>query len=179
MREAANVRSIDAIKRFRAGLCEFADTSRNALAEAQSDIQRTIWWLQQDQMTHWQTQLRKRTERVNQARTELARAQLAAGDRPSMCVDERKALQKAQRALAEAEEKLKRTRQWVRQLDRELMLYRGQVQHLGAALDRDVPRGVARLESMISSLESYVQLRAPTTSEPTPAPAPPSEEDPS
>ncbi len=80
MRKTADVRSIDALKDARAALAEFRESAGVSLSEAQSDIQRTIWWLQNDRRTFWQHELRRREEKVNQARTDLYRAKLAAMD---------------------------------------------------------------------------------------------------
>lgn len=162
-RHSARVHSIDAIKRFKAGFVEFVDLARLSLVEAQTDVQRTIHWLQHDQLLHWQAEVRRRAEQLALAKSELHRAQLAAADNASHCVEERNAVKKAERRLEEAEEKVKRVRQWSRSLDREMHQFRGQTQHLATALEQQAPVSLARLDGMIGSLEEYVKLAPPTT----------------
>ncbi len=52
MRQAARVSSINALKDFKRALGSFATVINTALGEAQSDLQRTTWWVQQDRVTH-------------------------------------------------------------------------------------------------------------------------------
>lgn len=163
MKRTANVRSVEALTRFKAAMHEFADTAQLGLSEAHSGVQRTMSWLQQEQARHWQIQVRKRAEKVAQAKAELQRAQISSAENRSRCVEERKALEKAQRQLEEAEEKIKRVRYWCRTLERESHQFRGQTQHLATALERELPKNVARLERMIDSLEAYVKLAPPPT----------------
>ncbi|UCD75885.1 MAG: hypothetical protein JSV91_02990 [Phycisphaerales bacterium] len=165
MAKGARVRSIDVIRRFRAALCTFIEEASVSLSEAQSEVQRTLWWLQNDQVRNWQQQIRKRSEKVAQAKSELYRAQMAPtsdGSRPS-CVEERKLLARAEAALDEAETKLKRSKHWARVLDREQLMYRGQTQPLSSMLTADLPRAVAKMERMIENLQAYVDIAPPTT----------------
>src|SRR5436190_15826701 len=108
MSDLAQVHSIDALKDFRAALIEFGEDARLALGEAHSDVQRTIWWVQHDQPTHWHSELRKRNNRLNEARTDLSRAQLQQGS----TVIEKKKVLACQRAVEEAEEKIRRVKHW-------------------------------------------------------------------
>ena len=69
MAKGARVSSIDVIRRFRATLCTFIEEASMALGEAQAEVQRTLWWLQHDQVRHWQRQIRRRSEKVAQAKS--------------------------------------------------------------------------------------------------------------
>jgi chromosome segregation ATPase len=162
-RHSARVHSIDAIKRFKAGLIEFVDLARLSLTEAQTDVQRTIHWLQHDQILYWNGEVRRRTELVSRAKSELYRAKMASADNASRCVEERNALKKAERRLEEAGEKIKAIRHWVRQLEREMHQFRGQTQHLANALEQDVPISLAKLDKMVGSLEDYIKIAPPST----------------
>ena len=163
MRQAARVSSITALKDFKRALASFATVINTALGEAQSDLQRTTWWVQQDRLTHWQAQRRKRTAQLAQAKSELFRAQVASPDQRVPATIERKAVDQAQRRLAEAETKLASSKRWSRVLEREVILYRGQCQQLARAIEGDVPGALIRLDKMVGALEKYVQIPAPTT----------------
>jgi len=163
VRQAARVSSINALKDFKRALGSFATVINSALAEAQSDLQRTTWWVQQDRLTHWQVQKRKRTTQLAQAKSELFRAQVASPDQRVSATLERKAVDQAQQRLAEAETKLASSKRWSRVLEREVILYRGQCQQLARAIEGDVPGALIRLDKMVGALEKYVRIPAPTT----------------
>ena len=99
MAAEADVRSIEALRDAKAALVEFREVARLALSEATSDVQRTLAWLQSDRRTYWQAQVRRRTELVAQAKSDLYRAQLAAMDDRAPCTEQRKAVERAERAL--------------------------------------------------------------------------------
>jgi hypothetical protein len=166
MRRTADVRSIDALKDAKAALIEFREIIVIALSEAQAEVQRTIWWLQHDQTTYWKHEVRRRTEQVNQARSEVYRAQLAAMGEHASCIEQKKALERAEHRLREAEHKVQLVRQWVYKVDREAMLFRAQIQPISRAAEAEIPRGEASLEAMIDRLEAYVRLAPPQIKDP-------------
>ena len=163
MRQAASVSSINALKDFKRALDTFASIIRTALGEAQSDLQRTTWWVQQDRLTHWQVQKRKRMTQLAQAKSELFRSQVASPDQRVPATLERKAVDEAQRRMDEAETKLANVKRWGRMLEREVILYKGHCQSLARAVDGEVPAALIRLDKMVAALEKYVQIQAPST----------------
>lgn len=162
MSQFARVTSLDALREFKAALGEFAEQAGLALSEATSDVQRTIWWLQNTQVAHWQREIKKRGEKVAQAKADLNRVQIQSNDARPSAVIERKALAAAQRRFDEAEEKLRRVRKWHMVLERELMLFRAGCAQIAGAVAGDLPMAIGRMDKMISSLEAYVALAAPT-----------------
>jgi hypothetical protein len=157
--DQANVQSIDALKDFKAALIEFGEEARMALSEALSDVQRTAWWVQHDQPAHWQRELRKRTNKLNECKTDLSRAEL----QKVSTVIEKKKVAAAQRGVEEAEDKLRRIKHWSLILEKELMMFRGQCNALSGIVDGELPNTVARMERMIEALYKYVSLQAPNT----------------
>lgn len=161
--DRADVRSIDVIDRFRATLAEFVDTGRNALVEAESDLDRTIMWLDRDRQPHWIRQIRRREELVTRARSELYRkqTQLSAKDgRPSV-VEEQQNLKRAQAALEEAKRRLEATRTWIRRLERERTMYRSAVSAFAGVVESDLPHAIALLRRMTENLEAYLGMSPP------------------
>ena len=57
------------------------------------------------------------------------------------------------------------------------MLFRGQLQPLAGHVERDVPKGLARLGTMLDRLEAYVRMAPPTTPEQAPPPSSASDDD--
>lgn len=161
MRQAARVTSINALKDFKRALGGFAALANGALGEAQADLQRTVWWLQHDQVTHWRVAKKKRTAQLALAKSELFRAQAASPDQRGSAMLERKLVDKAQRMLDEADTKLANIKRWSRMLEREFILYKGHCQQLARAVEGDVPRALKQLDKMMDALEKYVRIQTP------------------
>ncbi len=71
MSEVARVESVDALKELRVALIKFAETANGALGDSESEVQRMQMWLENDQTSHWQRQIRKLTEVVSRAKEAL------------------------------------------------------------------------------------------------------------
>ena len=161
MRQAARVHSIDALKDFKRALDEFRTLAGTALGEAQADVQRTLNWIEHDQLSHWQGQKKKRMARLAEAKNELFRAQVASEDGRGQPTTERRAVEKAQGLLDEAETKIANVKMWRRKLEREMLLYRSHIQPLARSVEADLPRALVRLDRMIDALGKYVQIEVP------------------
>jgi len=160
MAEFARVTSIEALRNFKGALADFAEQVGLALSEAQSDVQRTVAWLSNDRLMHWQREFKKRQEKME------------SNDTRTSAVVERKNVAKAERLVEEAEEKLKNVKKWRTVLERELMLFRAQCAQVAAVSQSDVPITIGRLEKMITSLEAYISIIAPSSGAPRmPGPA--------
>jgi hypothetical protein len=162
----ARVDSLDVLKSFRAALWKFSESASAALAEAEGEVHRMLVWLETEQLTYWQSQIRKRHETVEKCKEAYRQKTLfkdAAGTRSSG-FDERKALEKAQRALTEAEEKHANVKRYVRVLQKELQNYTGAVQRFAGDVAMELPNAAAKLEKMEEQLERYVALAAPEES---------------
>lgn len=158
MEGAARITSIDALKEFRAALIKFKAEATAALIETESEIQRTLLWLRHDQSAYWQREVRKRQELLARARSDLYRKQVAQDPEIRASVDQKKAVERAKRDLAHAEEKVQTVRRWIAILDKELVLYRGECQGLSSMLEGDIPGVIKRLDGMIDSLQAYLMV---------------------
>jgi hypothetical protein len=156
----ARVESIDALKFFRIALLKFAEVVVGALNHAESEVDRTLIWLEGEQKAHWQGQIRKRTELVNKARQAVNDKKLykTFDGRPQSAVEEEQALAVAIRRLEEANIKYENVVRHTRRLHKESLLFKGQLQRLGTLLQTDLPMAVARLDEMVKTLEAYVSL---------------------
>jgi hypothetical protein len=156
--ESARVQSIDALKTFRTSLWKFAEIAARVLADAESEMQRMRIWLETEQYSHWRGQIQKRGELVTRAKDAVLSKKLYKnidGTRPS-AIDEEKALQLAIRRLEEANHKFDNVRRYTQRLQKELLLYQGQVQRLANDVQIEVPMAASRLEGFVASLEAYV-----------------------
>jgi hypothetical protein len=169
MSDSAQVSSIDALKQFRAKLCEFGVDSLDALAAVELEIRHRQDWLSQ-RLKYWETQIRERGEDVARAKASLVQHRWGSKDGKGVGTTEvEMELKKAKRRLEEAEAKAEITRRWQRDLPRAVHEYEGPARRLLGYLEADLKQVLAMLDRMISSLEAYVALTAPPGGPETPA----------
>ena len=168
MPERARVTSLEAIEDFRAKLIIYRERAGRLLDEVNDDVTRTRLWLQAERPAHWQNQIRRLGRELEQCQQELFSARLS-GLRDSSYAQQA-AVQKARRAIHEAEEKLKTTRQWHRQYDQRVEPLGRQVEKLRHTLGHELGQAVAWLNEMTKTLGEYAEL-SPGSASATPAPA--------
>ena len=159
----ARVENIDSIKAFKQALWRFAEIANSALGDAESDAAGTLRWLETEQRVYWQNAVRKSQELVSRCAEAVRHKKLFkdATGRMQSAVDEEKALAKARQMLEHAEERLENVRRYTPKVQRELLLYKGQVQRLSTFVAADIPAAVAKLDKMVATLEAYVNYAPP------------------
>jgi len=159
----ARVESIDSIKQLKISLVKFAEGANAAIGDSESEIVRMMNWLENEQTSFWQTQARKRTEKVSQCADAVRMKRLFKDvtGRQQSAIEEEKALRIAKLRLEEAQQKLLAVRKSIKRLEKEIPAYRAGVQRFATTVQVDIPTGVAQLENLILSLEAYVGLAAP------------------
>ncbi len=161
----ARVDNIETLKAFKRALWRFSEIANAALGEAESDASGTLRWLETEQRVYWQNAMRKSQELVSRCDEALRHKKIfkdASGRTPS-AVDEEKALAKAKRMLEHATERAENVRRYIPKLQREILLYKGQVQRLSTFLASNIPTAAAKLDKMTATLEAYVNLGATTS----------------
>lgn len=160
MNGAANVNSVQAIADIKAALAVFTDQANGALEEVDLQIHRLLDWLLNEQPPYWQRQIRQCEERVTQAKVDLQRCRMfrVSDDHVPDCAEQKQALRRAEAQLADAHDKLRRVREWGRQLPTLVDEYLAQAQQLGGYLADDLGRGGASLERMLQALEGYLSV---------------------
>lgn len=158
----ANVQA-DAIREFRVALIKFIEVAGVSLADGESDVLRTLSWLEMEQVPYWSTQTRKREELVERCKDAVRQKTLYKDStgRPQSAVEEQKQLKRAQAMLLEAQEKFAASKQYVRRIQKQQMEYKGQVQKLGLTLTGDLAACVAKLQNLQNLVSEYSQLDAP------------------
>lgn len=159
----ANVLSIDVLQRFRVALIRCQEELSLALAEADSEVDRAVAWVERDRILHWRQRVQRLSEEVNDARSALFRKQTVTSSKDSKpsVVDEKKALERAKAMLEDAERRGQRSRAWATALPRDQSLYKGGVAALATMVDRDLPAAIQALERMSVALERYGRDQAP------------------
>ena len=158
MPERAHVTSLDALEAFRSSLIVYLTKARPTLDEVSSDLLRMRVWLQDDQRTYWEQQVRRRARVLEQAEQALFGARLS--NLRETTDAEQVAVQRARRALQEAEAKLKRVKQWSREFDSRIEPLGRQLETLRNVLAIAMPNAVASLAQSIRTLSDYAGIAA-------------------
>jgi hypothetical protein len=164
MSQQARVDSFSALRQFRAALTTFASVAAVALDEASTDIQRTLLWLREDCYRYWKTQVETRSQQYTQAKLALKQREVldrAIAGTHSSCVEERRALQIAEKRLRRAENAFRLARIYANQIDKESLDYKGTIHGLVNAIEVEIPNACASLDRMVDSLEKYVAIAPP------------------
>jgi hypothetical protein len=165
----AHVTSVEAIEEFRSSLIVYVSKARPTLEEVSDEALRTRLWLEHDQRTRWETEVRRRTRTLENAQQALFSAGISNLGEASE--GERMAVQRARRALEEAEGKLKLVKQWAREFQNRAEPLTRQLDKLHTILSNDMLKAAAHLANVITALDAYADVAPPDMSG-TPAAAP-------
>ena len=164
MPDQVNIDDLEVFRRFRLALLKFAQTATQALITADSQIARTLTWLENEQTSFWQGQLRKRTEAVARARDAVRQKKLfkdSTGRTPNASQEE-KNLSQCLAAVTAAEQKILAVRKSIPKLEKEADVYRGSASRLSGTLMVDIPQAIALLDRLAGTMDEYVSIQAPS-----------------
>lgn len=161
---SANVQSLTAISDFRAALCTFMVESRQALAALEMEARRAVDYITHDQAQLWSSEVRRGREQVQQCKLDIhnTRTFKRIGDYIPSCIDEKKALAKAERRLHVAEHKVEAVRHWGRVAEQAFREFQARLAQFVSILDGELPKATARMERMLASLDRYLAVQAPS-----------------
>src|SRR5437899_2491516 len=165
MPQKAHVTSVEALEAFRSNLVVYVSKARPTLEEVSADVLRTRLWLQNEQRTHWEAHVRRRTKELEQAQAALFSARLSNLREESAA--EQMTFHRAKRSLEEAEGKLRTLKQWNREFDNRVEPLIKQTEKLHTVLANDMTKAIAYLTEAIKTLAAYSEAGSP----PAPAPA--------
>ena len=164
MAERAQVTSVEAVESFRANLIVFLKKARATLEEACDEILRARAWVQDDRRPHWQSEMRIRGRKLEEARAELFRARLSQFQDSTTL--QLMAVQRAERAIRENEAKLSVIKKWGRELENQTDPLLKQLNQLQGFLTTDMGRAVVYLAQVVKKLDAYASVTAPGASPP-------------
>jgi len=150
-------------------LIVYLSKARPALDEISGEVTRTRVWLENDQRTRWENELRRRTRALEEAQAALFSSRLSTFRDATTA--EQWAVHRAKRAFDEAEDKLRVIRKWNRDFDNRVGPLLKQMEKLHTVLAHDMVRAIAYLAQAINTLHAYAGI-APPTAAPASAPAP-------
>lgn len=159
MPQQARVTSVEALESFRAALIVYLSKARPTLEEVSADVLRTRLWLENDQRTLWEGQFRRRSKEREEAQAALFSARI--GNLRQETAAEQMAVQRAKRAVEEAEAKLRLLKQWNREFDGRVQPLVKQMEKLHTILANDMVQAVAYLTQAVNTLAAYGAMKPP------------------
>lgn len=168
MGQRANITSAEAIQAFRVELLVYLSKARPALEEAAAEVRRVRAWMVMEKKPYWEKLWLRRKQLLEEAEAALFSAKLSSFSEVSAA--QQAAVQKARRAAAEAEDKLRAIRRWDKEYETQTEPLLKQIDKMDNLLAIEVPNAVAYLNEMIDTLQKYAALR-PASGEAPGAPA--------
>ena len=159
MGPSARVGSIEKLQALHDALARFGVEAQAALDSGRSEVRHALDHLH-DALRRWQVEVQRRQEDVNRARADLSHARAIRQDDSSRAgtVEQEMALQKAKVRLQEAEEKVERTRRWLRLLPDAIAELETPSRHLAGMLEADLRQALALLDGKIAALTAYAEM---------------------
>src|SRR5579863_2479435 len=116
MPQGARVDSVDTLTLFKSAIFKFQEAAQVALSDAEGEMQRVLMWVENEQQSYWQNQIRKCEQAVVRAKEAVRMKKVFkdASGRQQSAVDEEKALQLEMKKLAAAQAKLAAVKRWTR-----------------------------------------------------------------
>jgi len=158
MKEQAHVTAVGELDAFRASLIVYLEKAGRVLDDVRQEVVATRLWLQSDRQVHWKHEIRKRTKLLAQAEQELFSARLSGHS--AAVQDRRRSVERAQRALSAAEERLAGVKTWLRQYETQVEARLKAVTRLRQILTHDMNKAVAYLDHAGDILTEYAELAA-------------------
>ena len=165
MADRAHVGSSEAIDRFRSSLVTYLTKMRPLLEDACDEAFRTRDWLHNDKRIHWENEVRRRHRALEEAKAALFSAKIS-NLRDARAV-EHMAVERAKRAMAEAEEKLRRVKRWATEFEHRSQILVKDLEHVRSLMANEMPRAVAHLVQIMRRVDEYVRvgMTAPAASD--------------
>ncbi|MFC7336539.1 hypothetical protein ACFQY0_05060 [Haloferula chungangensis] len=157
MAEQARVASIDALEEFRTALLRYQNRATQSLDDVSGDVKQMREWITFDRRMHWQSEVKRRTRKLEQAEAELMSSKFSElKDDHSV---QQLAVKKASRSLAEAEEKLRVTKRWARDFDAIVAPGTRQLDGMRERLSTSLPKSISAMGETIGLLRDYAEVR--------------------
>jgi DNA polymerase III alpha subunit len=161
---SAKVHATDALVDFRAALLEFQSAARQALDMLEVEARQGVEWITVDRVRYWKRENRLAWDALSQAKDNYrqARIQRQVAEHTPECIEEKKAIARAETRLKTSERKIAATQHWAREAHHTWNEFQVRFAQTLSVLEGDLPRGVAVLEKLLRQLEEYLQATAPS-----------------
>jgi hypothetical protein len=165
---SAQLTSLDALRRFRAALIEFAEASNETMVGLDMELRRGLQWMLETQPRFWKSEEKRLYDLVIQAKAELSRARgMAMKDQTPACTEQKQALERATAQLRHVEEKSKVTQRWGRIIEHEAHEFQGRANQFTSLLEGELPRAISLLDRAVAAVEAYLETPGGGSNRPT------------
>lgn len=171
MGNQAKVSSVEALDTFRASLIIFLTKARRFLDDARDEARQTRMWLQYDSMIHWENEIRRRSRLLSQAEQEFTSAHLSKNNENALAI-RKAAMEKAKRALDEAEERMRHVKQWIQNFDSTADPFVKRMEGIKQFLDVDMPKAISYIVALEKTLSAYAESSSSESAPPSRVPPP-------
>ncbi len=171
MADQAQVTSVDAIESFRVSLLIYLSKVKPAVEQITSEMMQTRVWVQTTQLQFWDHQLRLRRRKLEEAKQALFSARLSQFQSSTLL--ETMAVQRAQKAVEEAEGKLAMLKKWSRDIESLADPLTKQIEQFHSYLITDLPEAAVLLAQIVKTLDAYAEISSPRPAAAAPVAAPP------
>lgn len=155
VKAGAQVGSMEAIRAFRVQLILFIKKAKPLLEDVSAEAQGRREWVRTDRRVHWENEHRRRKKILDQAEQAYFNTRFT-NIRTGGQV-EQITMQRAKRAVEEAEEKLRKIKRWSMDFDRQVGPLLKQLDALHTVFAQDLAQGVRRLEELDRALAAYAE----------------------
>ena len=155
---SSNVRNIETLEAFHAGLVRLSSDWQKTLEEIRMLVQRAEEHFSTDRPGYWRQQLRQAEREVNEARDYLAQKQAAIrpGDRPSAS-EATKRVRIAEKRLRECQEKQTECRRWSIEIAQQCDALLGPLADVVEHCEVLLPAAARELRELIEQLRLYAE----------------------
>ena len=162
MSDSANVRSIDAMKRFQAAVLVFQEDARQCVASLEMQLMRMIGWLERDRPTYWKREIESCYREMGEARVRLHQCRMRrVGNFRPTCFEEQKDLERWKKSLEFAQKQIPVVKYWNVCAHHEANEYHGRASQLTRMIEREIPQLLSLLHQAIDRLEAYNNIQVP------------------
>ena len=147
---SANIKAIQALEAMRSALLKFKADAADSLNAMLSESRRTKEWLQERQR-HWQKEIRRRIESLQQAQADLTYCQCNDCD----CSWEVRMVKRAQQDLDDAEQQLRAVQLHLKQVCNAHDEFEREARRLNNMLERELLQGTTLLTRSFETLSNY------------------------
>jgi hypothetical protein len=159
---AAQVSSIDVIRQFAAAVVTFQEEARLCLSALDAQLRQILFWLERDRPMFWKREVENCMREIADARVRLHQCRMRRlGDFRPSCIEEVKALEKAQKDIEFAQLQVPTVKRWHAEAAHEANEYHGRASQIVQSVERDIPRLLALLSFTIDRLEAYAAVTTP------------------
>jgi hypothetical protein len=172
MMSSSNVRSIDSLEDFHAGLVRLSGDWQKAIEEIRMLIQRADEYFASDRPAYWRHQTQLAERELNEARDSLAQKQSAArpGDRSSATEATRR-VRLAEQRLRDCMEKQRSCRTWSLEISRQCDALLGPLADVAEHCEILLPAAARELRTLIEQLRIYAEQGSPLANRPVERPS--------